>query len=98
MRGPRSPGESRATPRLRNLLEGAALQSACEGNPAELEAARAAWAKWSEAEPELLGAAIEKVVVETLEAPHLKPSGIEKRLNEGLAASRFGLFTLMRHI
>ena len=44
-----------------------------------------------------LGGAIEKVVT-SLEAPHLKPSGIEKRLLEGTNAACFGLITLLNQM
>ena len=43
---------------------------------------------------EHLGTAIE-TVVNDLDAPHLKPSGIEERLVGGLDASIFGLLTLV---
>jgi hypothetical protein len=35
-----------------------------------------------------------KGVVDKLEAPHLKPSGIEQRLLSGVDSACFGLFTL----
>ena len=61
-----------------------------------LDRSRARWQGWSQRPRADLGAAV-LAVVDELEAPHLLPSGIEKRLYDGVNASIFGLFTLMRH-
>jgi Na+/glutamate symporter len=84
---------------LRSLFIGqrsAQLVSVCEAlnATAKLEEARATFQPWATATPSLLGAAIE-AVVEGLEAPHLRPSGIARRMECGVAASCFGLFTLL---
>jgi hypothetical protein len=79
---------------LKRLLEGersAALASACAsvGQDAQLESARVSWASWSELDARELGAEV-AAVVERLEAPHLRPTGIEERLLSGVAPACYG--------
>ena len=54
--------------------------------------------QWESADPEQLGGAIAHVVVNTLEAPHLKPSGIHLRLKRGVDAACYGLATLLDNL
>lgn len=86
-----------------------AAAAAAVNQTAKLAAAVAAWAAWAAAlgsatsgggrrgedDGALLGAAVERVVGQ-LEAPHLQPSGIGERLDGGLDAACFGLFTLLQ--
>lgn len=75
----------------------AKLVEACATLKAEARLAHAMerWQPWRGEPLERVGAAVHAVVTE-LEAPHLQPSGIERRLcADGVAASCFGLFTLM---
>ena len=76
----------------------AKLESSCEKlkATAKLESARGIFQPWATAPPDQLGAAIQKVV-DDLEAPHLLPTGIARRLESGVDASCFGLFTLLAH-
>lgn len=52
------------------------------------------WGTWRAAAVEAQGQAAESVVV-ALDAVHLRPTGILKRLEQGVAAACFGLATLM---
>lgn len=74
------------------------LTAACEAVNAltRLEAAREKFKPWVTAHPAQIGAAIQSVV-EELDAPHLRPAGIAKRLEGGVDAACFGLFTLIAH-
>ena len=74
------------------------VQSACEAIDAvaRLEAAREIFRPWATATPDVIGAAIQ-TVVEDLDAAHLRPTGIAKRLESGVNAACFGLFTLLAH-
>eukprot|EP00931_Biecheleriopsis_adriatica_P001474 TRINITY_DN101827_c0_g1_i1.p1 TRINITY_DN101827_c0_g1~~TRINITY_DN101827_c0_g1_i1.p1 ORF type:complete len:146 (-),score=27.89 TRINITY_DN101827_c0_g1_i1:68-460(-) len=54
----------------------------------------ASWAAWSSSSEEQLGTAIQQVV-DDLDAPHLKPTGILERLQGGTDAACFGLATLV---
>ena len=88
--------------------EGAALQRLFDGSSAtlltdacaslnsapRLEKARLRWLHWKAKSPAAIGAVVESIVDE-LDAPHLKPSGIEQRLQSGVKASSFGLLGLM---
>lgn len=85
---------------LHRLFEGAsaaALTEACTklNTGGKLDHARSRYQPWA-AHKEKLGAAVH-TIVDDLEAPHLKPSGIEQRLLGGVHASCWGLFTLMTH-
>lgn len=85
---------------LRRLLEGeslTAVSAACKA-PSMLEGAKAAYAPWRGSSASELGAALHKTVMVDLEAPHLKPSGIEERLLGGLDAAVFGLWSLMKQL
>ncbi|KAJ1486771.1 hypothetical protein T484DRAFT_1788571 [Baffinella frigidus] len=80
---------------LKRLLEGPssdALGTACQsvGQGAQLESARGAWVSWKDAEASELGAEV-SAVVSRLEAPHLRPSGIEERILGGVAPACYGL-------
>ena len=88
--------EAQALHRLFESSSSAALREACEGQAAMLASARARWEPWAAASHADLGAAVSSAVRD-LDAPHLLPSGIEQRLLQGVAAARFGLFTLMKH-
>ena len=84
---------------LRRLFDGsssAALTEACTtlNASSSLANARVRWQPWARHNNEKLGTAVQ-AVIEDLDAPHLKPSGIEQRLLGGVNASCFGLFTLM---
>ena len=86
---------------LRRLFDGDSsrtLTEACDAlnAGARLGAARDRWLPWKDVSDTALSKAIQSVV-DDLEAPHLQPSGIEKRLLSGVAAASFGLFTLMNH-
>jgi len=87
---------------LKRLLEGpssGALGTACQsvGQGAQLESARVAWAGWKDAEAGDLGAEV-AAVVDRLDAPHLRPSGIEQRILGGVAPACYGLCSLMREL
>ena len=86
----------------------AALQSLMSGDArGKAEAACAAlnqspkWAEaqdaWSRLKKDNLALSVRKVV-EDLEAPHLKPTGIASRLENGVHATCFGLFTLLQNL
>ena len=85
---------------LRRLFEGesaAALTASAESlsKAEQLAAARGKWEQsLSAAEPDAI-ASVVRSVVERLDAPHLKPSGIEQRVLSGVQPACFGLFTLM---
>lgn len=87
---------------LRDLFDGGRkttlLTNACSSlnTSHRLEKAQARWQTWKGVTPETLGAVI-KSVVDELEAPHLQPSGIGKRLESGVPAASFGLLSLMDH-
>jgi hypothetical protein len=86
---------------LRSMLQGAsrpALEQACASHnaTAKLESAQERWQPWKGVPATEVGQAVQNVVQE-LEAPHLLPTGIEKRLQSGVTAACFGLFTLMHH-
>lgn len=88
---------------LTSLLVGksaAALKEACEqlNQTTKWEFAERVWqAELSDKSADELGSKVH-VVVDTLEAPHLKPSGIEERLLSGVKPACFGLFTLMQNL
>ena len=87
---------------LHSLFEGpssAALAEACTAlnTTAKLAEARSLYLTWSDVHRPKLGAAVHAVIDE-LDAPHLKPSGIEQRLQNGVAASCFGVFQLMNNL
>ena len=76
----------------------AKLENSCEKlqATAKLESTRGIFQPWATATPAYLAVAIQKVV-EDLEAPHLLPTGIARRLDSGVDAACFGLFTLLAH-
>ena len=95
-----------------NKAEGCALTSMCTGSAAaEMKAAceslnqgnkwetvQHIWTECCKAKPvETLGRDV-KNVIDTLEAPHLRPTGIESRLRSGVKPACFGLFSLMQHL
>jgi len=85
---------------LQRLFDGAsrsALEEACASHNqmVSLADARARWLPWKGATAHL-GTALYAVIVTELDAPHLQPTSIEKRLQGGVHAARFGLFTLMK--
>ena len=92
--------EAAALVRLVDGESAAALSAACAAiNRVEaLEAARAAFAPWRGLAPTTLGDALHEVIMVTLEAPHLRPSGIEARLLGGLHAAAFGFFSLLKQL
>ena len=86
---------------LRSLLEGASaasleLKKACvaKGCEPRLDRVFETWGKWREAEDDAIGFAVQKVVRE-LEADHLRPLSIVKRLESGVTLACFGALTLM---
>ena len=87
---------------LHSLLHGssaAAVAAACAETSSSVryDAARAAWPAAATADRQQLGGAIRQVV-DALDAPHLKPSGIEKRLLGGTHAACLGLITLLNQM
>ena len=90
--------EASALHRLFDGASSARLAEACGALNAtpKLASATARFEPWRRAAPAELAAAVEAVVSD-LDAPHLLPSGIEKRLNDGVNAASFGLFSLMSH-
>lgn len=85
---------------LQRLFDGAsrsALEEACASHNqmVSLADARARWLPWKGATAHL-GTALYAVIVTELDAPHLQPTSIEKRLQGGVHAARFGLFALMK--
>ena len=87
---------------LKRMLVGSsaeAMQEACSSvnQAAKWQATQQQWSAVNGTLPEALGARV-RSVVESLEAPHLRPSGIEHRLNSGIAPACFGLFALMQHL
>ena len=98
--------EGAALFRLMNGASFAALEQAAAGCNAatRLATTQEAWAAWcmrgpcnGEKDIAAAGAAVARVV-DRLEAPHLKPTGIEERLLGGLASSVFGLLTLIQWV
>lgn len=89
---------------LQNLVAGSsasAMREACASlnMTAKFEDAVKMWqSQLGSKSADQLGAAVREVVVVKLEAPHLKPSGIESRLAQGVNASCFGLFSLLQHL
>jgi hypothetical protein len=84
---------------LRRLFEGSSrprLSEACTAlnKGSQLEVADARWRTWAGEPREKLGAAI-VAVIDSLDAPHLQPSGVEARLLGGLDPAVFGVFNLM---
>ena len=76
----------------------AAVQQACStlNQSPKWDEAQRIWSTALEGQTsEQLGKAVRSVVDE-LEAPHLKPSGIQSRLLGGVPAACFGLFTLLQ--
>ena len=89
---------------LRSLMEGnssEAMLRACEGlNKAEQleEGRRTTWSQLAASGDDVGIGRVVRRVVEELEAPHLKPSGIESRLNGGVPSACMGLLSLLRHL
>lgn len=84
---------------LQRLFGGKRIDDACNAinATAKLGSTRARFdAHWRNAPRSELAAAVQSVVAD-LDAPHLLPSGIEKRLNDGVDAASWGLFTLIGH-
>lgn len=95
--------ENKEARSLRSLLDGSsrgAAESAAEaiGRSAQVPALRAAWEPWRAIGEDVLGRSLKQVVVDDLDAPHLKPSGIESRLVGGLHAAAHGLFQLVNSL
>ena len=74
----------------------ASLEKACvaQGCEPRLDRVFETWGKWREAEDDAIGFAVQKVVRE-LEADHLRPLSIVKRLESGVTLACFGALTLM---
>jgi hypothetical protein len=90
--------EAQALHRLFDGESSATLERACAAlnMPAKLVSAKARWEPWRQVPPAKLGAIV-TATVEELEADHLRPSGIETRLNGGVHAACHGLFALMNN-
>jgi hypothetical protein len=73
--------------------------STCEATLGALRWAtvRTKWGALRTLPPEKLGAAI-ATVVHDLDAQHLRPTGISKRLNNGVDAACFGLRALVQNL
>ena len=88
---------------LTSMFAGAAaadVKAACEAlnQGSKWEAAQQIWTEHCEKSPAgRLGVAV-RGVIDALEAPHLRPSGIESRLRSGVKPACYGLFTLMQHL
>ena len=84
---------------LAELFSSADLCAVCEkGLGAERwGTAAATWRAWAGATPQAQGEAVEGVVV-SLDAAHLRPSGILDRLRQGVAPACFGLATLLQNL
>ena len=88
---------------LRSLFEGPSaglLEAACQTLPASVawsfESMRDAWRRL-EADERSVGARV-RAVIETLDAPHLRPSSIEERLKNGTTAACFGCVSLFNNL
>jgi hypothetical protein len=78
----------------------AEMKAACESlnQSSKWDAAQQVWKEHLQQTPaDKLGGAV-RGVIDTLEAPHLRPSGIQSRLMSGVKPSCFGLFSLMQHL
>jgi hypothetical protein len=89
---------------LQRLLDGTsapAVADACAATSSRprFETARAAWPATAIAslDDQTLGGNIH-TVIDTLEAPHLQPTGIERRLLDGTTAACMGLITLLNQM
>lgn len=85
---------------LSSLIAGTALKEACASLNQSAkcdDAIRAYQESFGGKSPEELGSAV-RTVIESLEAPHLKPTGILKRLTSGVQPACFGLLTLMQNL
>ena len=88
---------------LRSLFEGPStglLEAACQTLPASvswsLASMREAWRRL-ETDERSVGARV-RAVIETLDAPHLRPSSIEERLKNGTTAACFGCVSLFNNL
>lgn len=84
---------------LKRLFANDTVCAVCEAKLGDrFKAISSVWDSWGDGcDDSKLGAAIAKVVT-TLDAPHLKPSGIYERLTSGTDAACYGLATLMGDI
>ena len=88
---------------LASIITGASskvARGACDsfGQGEKWEQAVKTWkVRFQDLTCEQLGQAV-RAVVKDLDALHLKPTGIEKRLNDGIKPACFGLFTLIKNL
>ncbi len=75
------------------------VEKACSGTLTKdrWEQCKEQYKTWQSAGTQATGAAI-KAIVEDLDADHLRPSGIQDRLNGGNCAACHGLASLMAHL
>lgn len=84
---------------LKNLMSGTKAEAACSAlnQSSKWTEAQQIWSTLGLKDDQALGASVRKVV-ESLEAPHLKPTGIASRLDNGVNATCFGLFSLLQNL
>lgn len=82
---------------LHELMSGTKAEAACEAlnQGAKWAEAKQIWSRLKDTPA--LGSTV-RAVVENLEAPHLKPTGIVGRLDNGVNATCFGLFSLLQNL
>ena len=85
---------------LRSFFEDPEISATCAAvlGPRWQTVCQSKWELWSKAPAGVLGAAVEKVVVTDLDAAHLQPSDIRRRLEGGTSAACFGVATVMQNL